>query len=100
MTLVNDPTVWAVSNASMKSLIMGKRARFLLEMKYLMALIPMVIKGIASATYMDNTQHGVSKIKIMLIIASATSVNDIQNGVSKIKIMVIIARPTSVDNLQ
>ena len=27
MTLVNDPTVWAVSNASMKSLIMGKRAR-------------------------------------------------------------------------
>ena len=23
MTLVNDPTVWAVSNASMKSLIMG-----------------------------------------------------------------------------
>ena len=25
MTLVNDPNVWAVSNASMKSLIMGRK---------------------------------------------------------------------------
>ena len=49
MTLVNDPTVWAVSNASMKSLIMG-------ETKFMHIQSIVVMKSIARTTSVDDIQ--------------------------------------------